>query len=174
LPYKSIDAILSELEAATPPRLVRFVPTYDPDESEKRELFMPPALHGWLYQGDRKKSRDFSANIRAFLGKYVKGAEVDNEHYMKNWIGDVWELRVQNQRKGERVRVFGAFAKQDVFVAFFQRPRSAFGGINDPRWKEVTDRTVDEWDKLFPPGRQVRARPFSNCVSSKYFDVHEG
>jgi hypothetical protein len=135
---------------------------------------MPPALHTWLYQGNRKLSRDFSANVRAFLARFVKGKEtIDNEDYMKNWTDDVWELRVQNQRRGERVRIFGAFAKADVFVAFFQKPRSDFGDKSDPKWKQATDRVVSEWDDCFPRRPRQKARPFSNCVSFNYFDVYE-
>ena len=80
-------------------------------------MFMPPALGEWLYQSDRKKSLNFKANIRGFLGRFVKGELVDNEDYMKSWKLDVFELRVQNQPRGERVRIFGGFARPDTFVA---------------------------------------------------------
>jgi hypothetical protein len=135
---------------------------------------MPPALWHWLYQGNRRKSLDFLANVRAFLGRFVKGKDtIDNQDYMKSWSDDVWELRVQNQRKGERVRIFGAFAKSDVFVAFFQKPRDYFWDMSDPKWKEATDRVVSEWDAYFPRRPRMKARPSSNCVSFNYFDVHK-
>ena len=173
LTYKLFSTILGEHLGAAPPQLVRFVPLFDADESEKRELFMPAALRTTLFQNDPKKARQYTANIRAFLGRYVKGEEIDNEDYMKSWKEDVFELRVQNQRKGERLRIFGAFGRPDTFVAFFRKPRNYFDGKDDPRWDGAIYRVVDEWNAMFPKCRRVPARPFSNCITSNYYDVHQ-
>ena len=145
------------------------------DESEKRELFMPPALQITLTQNNPKKTMDYTANIRAFLGRYVKGGMIDNWDYMKSWKEDVFELRVQNQRRkrDERLRIFGAFGKPDTFVAFFGKPRSSFGGKDDPRWDDAIYRAIKEWDKMFPGCRRVPARPFSNCLTFNFIDVNE-
>jgi hypothetical protein len=117
----------------------------------------------------------YTANIRGFIGRYVKGGEIDNEDYMMRWKEDVFELRVQTQRRkrNERLRIFGAFGKPDTFVAFFSKPRSWFGGKEDPRWDEAIYRVVGEWDEMFPNCRRVRARPFSNCLTFNYVDVYE-
>jgi hypothetical protein len=172
LTYKSIDIILSEHLAATPPRLVRLPLVYDPDESEKRELFMPTALAQTLQQNDPKKAREYTANIRAFIGRFVKGGLIDNQDYMKCWKADVFELRVQNQRPGQRLRIFGAFARKDTFVCFFRRPRDYFGPGADPKWDEEIVRAVAAWEQMFPHCRRVRARPFSNCLSNNFADVY--
>ena len=85
---------------------------------------------------------------------------------------NVWELRVQLLPKRENTRIFGAFIKPDTFVAIHQKPRSGFGGKEDPRWQLAIDRVVDDFADLFPQIRPVPARPFSNCVTFRGYD-HE-
>lgn len=144
----------------------------DADESEVRELLMVPALHDWVYQGDRSKTVNYKANIRAFLKRYVVGKEVDNENYMKCWRDDIFELRVQIEPGRENTRIFGAFAKPDLFVAFHPpKLRSEFGRKSDRRWDRAIERTIKEFDALFQGHHRVRAEPFSNCITANAFDV---
>jgi len=172
LTYKSFNAMLQENLAPATRTLMVFPVIFDPDESDIRELYMPPALVETLAQNDPKKARDYCANIRAFLKRYIIGAEIDNHNYMKSWRDDVFEMRVQNQKKGERVRIFGAFGAPDKFVAFFRRPRNYFGDRYDPKWDREIERTVEAWDSMFPGCRRVAARPFSNCITSNCYDVN--
>lgn len=150
--------------------LRRFIPVFDPHETERRELWMRPALHQWAYQGNRKQTLQFKPKVRAFLGRYVKGEWIDNRDVMKSWTLDVWELRVQLLPKRENTRIFGTFIKPDTFVAVHQALRSSFGDKDDPKWQRAVDRVVDEVDGLFPGIRRVPAKPFSNCVTFKGYD----
>jgi hypothetical protein len=168
LTYKLFSAILESKIASG--ELIRAPVVFDPDESEKRDLFMPPALRETLQQVHPKMARDYAANIRAFLGRYVKGREVDNLDYMRSWKADVFELRVQNQKRGQRLRIFGAFGRPDTFIAFFRKPRDHFGGREDPEWDKAIYRVVDEWAAMFPNCRRVPACPFSNCLTFNYFN----
>lgn len=163
--YKSIDDILDELQRAG--RIVRFVPIFDPDESEKRELFTLPTLYTWLYQTDRRKTMDYKANIRAYLARFVKGRDVDNEDYMKLLSDDIWEIRVQlEKRKGkENTRIFGAFIKPDVLICTHWKLR------REVDWDAAIKRVENELDALFPSFSRVVGRPFSNCVTFNASDV---
>jgi hypothetical protein len=114
---------------------------------------------------------EYTANIRAFLGIYVKGKLVDNNNYMKSWKENVFELRIQNQRRKERLRIFGAFGRPDTFIAFFRKYRHEFGGKDDPKWDQAINRVIDEWNAMFPGCRRVPARPFSGCVTFEFYDV---
>jgi hypothetical protein len=130
-------------------------------------------LHDWCYQADRKASINYKANVRAFLGRFVKGDEIDNDDFMKSWKDDVFEFRVQmeprHKRHPDNTRIFGAFIKQDIFVAFSPaRLRSSFKDEAD--WDRVIDRVTSRWACLFGATPRVRARPFSNCVSSGFHD----
>ena len=128
---------------------------------------MTSALHDWCYQSDRKKTLDFKANIRAFMKRFVIGSHVDNCVFMKNWVDEIWELRVQLQPRRERTRIFGTFAKDDCFIAVHQKLRSEFGGVDDPKWKKATDQAVDRWNTLFPDHHPIPAVPFSNSLLSR-------
>jgi len=169
LTYKSINAILGALECSG--ELVRFVPVYDPGETELREILMTPGLHAWLYESDSRKSLDYKANIQAFLGRFVKEEMVDNKDYMKSWAEDVFELRVQNQRKNERLRIFGGFARPNTFVCLHRKMRHEFKKRKD--WEPAIERVVTRWEEMFPGHLRVPAKPFSGCVSQNYYDVFE-
>jgi hypothetical protein len=135
---------------------------------------MPPALLNTLSQVHPKMARDYAANIRGFLLRYVEGELIDNFDYMKSWKDDVFELRVQNQKKGQRLRIFGAFGRPDTFIAFFRKPRDDFGGKDDPKWDASIHRVMDEWNTMFPGCPRVRSLPFSNCVTFKAYDIFAG
>ena len=151
---------------------MRFQPLMDPDQSDRREMFVTPNLHQWLYQSDSRMTRDFKANVRAFLRRFVIGGPIDNDAYMKNWKNDIFDIRVQLQPRKESTRIFGAFAKAECFIAIYQRPRKDF--VKHPDlWDNAINRARAEFDRMFPGHCPVRARPFSNCVTFNYFDVNE-
>jgi hypothetical protein len=130
---------------------------------------MPPDLHAWLYQVHPKKALNFAANIRGFLKQFVVGEPVDNCVYMKPGHDDVFWLRVQNQKAGERVRIFGCFACADKFIAFFQKPRDWFDD-HPERWDEAIALTIANWNHYFQPRFPRFASPFSGCVTVDGFD----
>lgn len=156
-------------------RVIRFVPNFDPDESEKRELFCLPALYSWLYQKDRKKSQDYKVSIRAHLAWFVKGFEVDNIDYMKTWRDDIWELRIQfqNLRRKEATRIFCTFPNPDVLFCTHWKMRSDLGDKDDPLWNVAINKVLTEFEKYFPGDSPVKSRPFSNCVTANYYDHYE-
>ena len=169
--YKLFDTILDEKLSVGD--LVRPDVAFDPDQSEKRELFMPPALRQTLRQIHPRSARDYAANVKAFLGRYIKDIGIiDNNDYMKSWKDDIFELRVQHQKPRDRLRIFGAFGRPDTFIAFFRKPRSTFGDKDDPAWDQAINRTVSEWDAMFPGCPRVPALPFANCLTFHFFDVH--
>jgi hypothetical protein len=143
----------------------------DPDESDIRDLWMVPALHKWCYEKDRSKSADYKRNLRAFLGRFVKGLEVDNQDYMKNWKKEIFELRVQLEPKGDNTRIFGGFVRPDVFVAVNWKSRSHFGDKTDPRWDRAINRAVAGINAALPGMPLMLAWPFSNCVTSNAIDA---
>lgn len=131
-----------------------------------RELYMLPSLHSWLYQRDRSKSQDYKPHIRAHLGRYVKGREIDNCEYMKHLCDEVWEFRVQfSSRRRENTRVFGSFVHPDKFIATHWRLRGSLGDKADPRWRETIDLSIRHIRDLSPSLQRVSAVPFSNCVT---------
>jgi hypothetical protein len=158
LTYKSIIAKIASLEGAA---LKRFKPIFDPSESEKRELLMTAALHDWCYQSDSKKSQSYKGNVRAFLGRFVKGEHIDNCDFMKSWRDGVFEFRVQLDRYPENTRIFGGFAAPDCFVAIGPpRLRSDFGPKGHPLWDRQIERVMNRWTQHFSDSGRMKALPF--------------
>ena len=142
----------------------------DPDQSDVREMLMPPILWNELQKNSPRKTLHHNANVRAFLSRFVLGGEVDNLYYMKSWRDDVFELRVQMPKRKEALRIFGGFARPDTFIALTSKPRREFGGMNDPNWDKVIEKTMAMWDAFLPGCRRVSSRPFGNCVTANAYD----
>lgn len=167
LTFKSIDQIL-EGEVGANARL--FAPYLDPDESHKRDIIMPPALHEWCYQSDSTKSLNFKANLRAFLKRFVVGQEIVNGEYFKNWKGRIFEVRVQLDPQSDNTRIFGGFVRPDVFVAVHQKPRSWFVG-HPERWDAALNEAELGIAAAFPGQKLMMPKPFSpNCVTHNAID----
>lgn len=150
---------------------MRFVPrSFDPDETPKRDIYCLPGLHTWLYQADKSKSLEYKERIQAHLVRFVKGKNVDNADYMKNWKSDVWELRIRLLSRKEVTRIFCTVPKPDSLFCVHWKLRRYFGGNDDPRWDRAINRVIKEWDKYFPGHKPVKSRPFSNCVTFNSFD----
>jgi hypothetical protein len=167
LTLKLIDPIL---EAEGAGKIKRFSPVMDADESDIRELWMTPSLHSWCYENDGQKSLDYKRNLRAFLGRFVKGQKVDNRDYMKSWKKRIFELRVQLSPKPHNTRIFGGFVLPNTFVAINWKPRSYFGNKDDPRWDEQIDIAVHGVAAISSKFYLLSPKPFSTCVDSCAYD----
>lgn len=162
-------------EALDAGRLVRFEPELDRDQNDRREVYMPRPLRDWLYQKDSSRGVDYKAKIRARLKVFIiddPELRIDNDDYMKSWpnqiCADVFEVRYQETpMHSDSTRIFGAFLKQDCLILFHQKLKKDITDYDRPFKK-----TVDMWNIALPETHMVRARPFSNCVSGNFFDVH--
>lgn len=157
----------------TPPRLKLFVPLMDADESPVRELYMEPALHDWCYQKDASRGRDYKPNVRAFLGRFVKGGFVDSD-YLKTWRSSIFEFRFQGEPRAPRrphrdnTRIFGGFIRPDTFIAYHPpRLRSQFRPDGSLEWDDVIDAALDKFRAMFGQD-PVKAPPLSNCLTSNF------
>lgn len=169
--FKTIDTILKEAEDAG--TLRRFVPLWDPDESEKRELFLSPGVFDLVHQENRRLGRSFGPAVRGFLKRFVVGGPIDNKNYMKSWRDDVFALRVQIEprKHPDNHRIFGGFVKQDCFVALNYEKRGILEQRNS--WDFKIGSAIEKWEGLFGSFSRVPARPFSNCVSANFWDLDE-
>jgi hypothetical protein len=171
LTFKSIDAIL---DGEVGDNAHRFLPALDPDQAHSREIIMTPALHDWCYEQDSNKSLNYKANLRAFLKRFVIGLPVDNDDYFKNWRRRIFEVRLQlAPPKSDNTRIFGAFMRQDVFVAAHQKPRAWFVGRTE-RWDQAIAEAESKLQAMFPGVALLLPCPFSNCVSHNAIDLSCG
>jgi hypothetical protein len=164
LTYRSFPTILAELDTAR--TLVQFPVSFDPDESDVRDLWMPPKMVEDLLKKDSTRAAEFPQALKGFLKRFIIGKPIDNCQYMKSWKLDIFELRVINMPRGSRWRIFGGFGDLNKFVAFNHKPRSHFGGREDPRWNIEVQKAADRWEDHFPGCHRMRSRPFSNCATN--------
>ena len=171
--YNTIRAKLDTLIASG--QLFRYCPSFDPDESEKRELLALPSVHNWLYQPDRKKSADYKRRVRAHLTHFVKGKDIDNRDHMKCLSNDVFEFRVMFTKRRENTRIFGAFIIPDVFIATHWKMRNELEPSRGPRWDKAITKALGNFTHLFSDQHTpLRCRPFSDCVTSAAYDHDPG
>jgi hypothetical protein len=151
-----------------------------PHEAEQRRIVMLPSLNRWLSTPATKQSVvEYYAKARAHLGRFVKGAIIDNEDYMKElarrekgrWRGrGFWEFRISFEPKA---RVFGVFAGPDLFFATHPRDRDDLKW-DKRKWEHALSRVEREWDTLFAGMRWWIGPSFSHYVTFNGDDRHVG
>ncbi|WP_380873616.1 hypothetical protein ACFB49_42680 [Sphingomonas sp. DBB INV C78] len=160
---KSISTILDQLEQAG--EIIRFLPPFDPDETEKRVLFVTKKIDGFIKgHSSRRGSKDYYARIRAQLGEFVKGETIrDDEEVLKKmapYANHVWEMRVTFQ---PHARIFGAFAGVDTFLAITAlfRDDCEKGGF-----RKATTAVCDQWFDWFGTLPRLPGHPLAFCCSN--------
>jgi hypothetical protein len=111
---------------------------------------------GWNNPAEKLLSRKLQADIDNFiLGRAITAALTRKRHRGSNMArleparDEVWEIRVDDANP--QLRVFGRFAKVDVFVALvgpIRRP-----DLRGPLWDAAKRRCREEWANFFanPP-----------------------
>lgn len=82
---------------------------------------------------------------------------------------EVWEIRSRDP--APQIRVFGRFAKRDMFLALGWALRSDLGGPEDPRWNQAINECKAEWRRLLPAYPPLTADPpddFDQYVSKNF------
>jgi hypothetical protein len=130
---------------------------------------MIPDLHGWLHAcGLLKSEADYRADVRAFLGRFVKGAPVQKDEDLKllrPHDRDLWALRFRGEPQS---RILGGLVYKDCFVGTHWSFRCNLGRKDSKGWLAAEQRAIDVWDGLLPGIRRFRCHPFSNCVSGAF------
>ena len=147
--------------------LIKFVPLFDADEGEKRQIWLRKQLYDEINRNYKKpRDRDYWASVRAQFGHFVKGHPVDCENFMKPLRPrdeDLWEIKTLfNKAKG---RILGAFIYQDCFFAFRHYSRDFLGKRKSRQWLNAEASTIQTWNELFPGVRRYHCWPCSNCIT---------
>jgi hypothetical protein len=151
----STIVILTRHEAAGPPPLVRFLPRFVGQESERRCISMISDIHGWIHKPAKtRRIQELKAAVRAHFGVFVKEEPIDDFHFMKQiedrrggpkFSHGVWSVRPKFEPQH---RFFGVFARPDWLVVLHKQLRSNLD--TDARWHAALDRTLEKWALLFP------------------------
>jgi hypothetical protein len=149
-----------------------FAPVLDDDETLARDIIMLTPLHDWIHRKDGSRTPSYKLNIQAFLTEIITGCYVNNDIHFKNWRKRIFEIRVQiAPQHADNWRIFGGFVRADTFVAAVQKPRSYFGGKEDPKWNQMVDEADLLIQQAFPGVRLLMPRPFTDLITSNSADV---
>ncbi len=87
---------------------------------------------------------------------------------MKSWKSDIWEIRVQLEKRGDNTRIFGGFLFSNIFVCTNYHMRAKFKA--EEEWDHAIDRALERWFELFPGKPPLKSQPFRDCVTFNAYD----
>lgn len=106
--------------------------------------------------------------IQVGLDPYDKGdnsfmARIDPPEY------GIWDIR--SMAPSPAIRVLGAFAETDVFVALLTRVRKNLGGKGSREWMLARENAISRWDYLFPGHQRLLGGQVNDFISKKAIAV---
>lgn len=122
-------------------------------------------------EGDEEWERRVG-ELRADLEAFVTQDELGPKYLFLLWPpGDgVWEIR--SVRDSPSIRVLGAFALKDCYVAVDLALREELGGWNSQEWKLAKRNTRAVWRQLFPSYNPIISsdpnKVFSGASNGRY------
>lgn len=145
------------------------------DEPTKRHLYVSPEIQV-LLDGPWSTAawEGRCGYLRADLDRFVEGQSLDIAElpYKGKWSymlrlhppsHEVWEIRSRIPKPG--LRLFGAFAGFDNFVALTWASRAELGGPESRAWRDAIVACRTEWNNLFPAYRPLSGANFHDYLS---------
>jgi len=119
-------------------------------------------------------------SLRADLDRFIGGDVIPvaakpyrgKTSYLKRLDPDsdeVWEIRSRDPKPG--IRVFGRFARKDVFVALTWEEREPLLGPGSREWRDARVACKTEWTKLFPAYEPISSGANFHDYLSNFFLV---
>ncbi len=136
-------------------RLIHLKQTF-PEFAEKRTCYITPGMANLLegpWETATWEKRWYRA--RQYLDDFIDGVRftVRSEPRKKSTcdislldpsVNEIWEMRCRDSKPG--LRIFGSFAKKDVFVALTCAPHECLGIESD--WNEAIQHFKQEWPPI--------------------------
>jgi hypothetical protein len=164
-----IEATIVALENATPPKIKRFEPRLRGGESAIRRITIITHIHEWMHN-TTAKHQDLRAAVRAHLGRFVKGEEIDDYRFMKrvsrrgisgdDFSDEVWSVRPNFQPKH---RFFGGFILPDWLLITNYRRRDYLN--SDQRWHVEIGKAQSVWNAVMPSITMVKGAKLSDYIT---------
>ena len=176
LTLKSTDTILNR--SVEKGCLIPWTPTLEGDPCV-RTLFVSARLNEYF---DQKYWTDVSVAVRyaqlsADFDRFVTGEmlSIGWEPYQK---GDnafmaridpveygIWSIRSVAPKPA--LRVFGAFYKEDVFVALSAKFRTELDGPGGKKWANAREDAIAMWEKLLPAQQRLIGGSINDFITEK-------
>lgn len=120
------------------------------------------------------------AKLRADLERFVKGqniivgARLHGGCFLKRLEpaeAAVWEIISRNPKPS--YRVFGRFARKDVFVATMVIERTLLGEFMSRLWRREIRRCKADWSRLFPANVPLLGDDINDYISPPFTDERD-
>lgn len=82
---------------------------------------------------------------------------------------EIWDIRVIDPKPA--IRVLGAFAETDVFIALEWEYRTKLGGPESREWRSFVGRAKAKWRSLFGTYKPHTGANVSDYVSENFYAV---
>ena len=119
------------------------------------------------------EEEDRAARLHADLEVFVGANTIDPKYIRRLWPprDNIWEIR--SIRDQPSLRVIGAFAEKDLFVATNHERRDELGGWQSRQWRDCKLRCKTDWSNLFHTyprhtGATIHDH-VSGAIDGKYF-----
>lgn len=139
-----------------------------------RKLYLTRELYDTVYEDKESLiEQEIFSNLIADLEVFVTSSTID-PYYL--WCLEprkegIWEIR--STRPKYQIRIFGAFAAKDIFIATHYKPRDDLGSKHSGQWKPEIKRTQRTWNDLFPAYTHKKTNDpnqlFTGALNEKYF-----
>ena len=124
-----------------------FEPRRRAHEAYRRRLWLHPQVNDWVAtRGETEEQRRFFADTRAFLKRFVIGADFDDDSLLKPMSqgrGGVWSMRITFQPAH---RMMGGFTRPGEFVVTAYRSREQ---LDRESFTPTLSRAKAVWESLF-------------------------
>lgn len=153
-------------------RIGELFPLMPPRKGQRRWMFLSKDLHDALANppaGEEDRHDELRADLVSFLiQRYITPEFLK---LLQPKSKGVWEIR--SRRVEPQIRVFGHFAKKDVFIALAYKYRDDLGDISNPSWIYEIRSVEDKWKELFfgqyhPKKTSDRHELYSGAIDDKH------
>lgn len=125
-------------------------------DSARRALLLSGELNDALHtMTDHPDWEARRGALRADLEFFVTSPTIDPKYLFHLYPARdcIWEIR--SVRENPSIRVLGAFAAKDVFIATTFTTREALGGWQSREWRTIKRRASAQWRTLLQPYKPV-------------------
>lgn len=106
------------------------------------------------------------SEVHTDLVSVVCGVHVEDGVHFKSFEADgITIMEFRSFEEKPQVRIFGRFAKFDVFVGLGWRDRNGLGGYDSENWAIAGNECNERWNQLFTNSGLVGI-PLDRCISS--------
>lgn len=179
-----------QIEQAVAAGLLHFLPLFLPSDASRRVLLvhsdlLAPLSGGWTTEEEERRFNRLQGDLEMFVTGGVISMGLKPYEHGDAYMGlldpaeeGTFDIRSRDPNPG--IRVFGRFAKEDTFVAFCHKYRSAtptwsdqrpLGNRNSLEYQFAMLEVIEKWEVIFPGNNPIRGDDWHDYITEDAFLV---